>query len=149
MMVAWRIHVIIDDFKARDRDAFGGFSAGVCERLALRVDALGKRLHVEVLGLDRLPLGPAVLVANHAFGFWDIALAVARIRTETGRTVWGLGEHLWWKVPFVRRLASAVGIVDGTPENADALLELCAGPYLTRSRMKLAWAVNACGSSRY
>jgi 1-acyl-sn-glycerol-3-phosphate acyltransferase len=29
---------------------------------------------------------------------------------------------LWWKVPFLRRLASAVGTVDGTRENADSLL---------------------------
>lgn len=33
-----------------------------------------------------------------------------------------LGEHLWWKIPIVRRLARASGIVDGTPANADSLL---------------------------
>jgi 1-acyl-sn-glycerol-3-phosphate acyltransferase len=33
-----------------------------------------------------------------------------------------LGEHLWWKVPVLRRLAAACGVVDGTQENADALL---------------------------
>lgn len=86
------------------------------------IDRLGRRLRVEVIGLDRLPRGRALLVANHAFGFWDLAFAVARIRRETGRTVWCLGEHLWWKVPVVRRLAHAAGVVDGTPENADAVL---------------------------
>lgn len=73
-------------------------------------------------GLDRLPAGRGVLVANHAFGFWDLALAVARIRAETGRDIWALGEHLWWKIPVVRRLARNAGIVDGTPGNIDDLL---------------------------
>jgi 1-acyl-sn-glycerol-3-phosphate acyltransferase len=75
-----------------------------------------------VHSLENLPSGRAVLVANHAFGFWDLALAVARIRAQTSRTVWSLGEHLWWKMPMLRRLAAACGVVDGTPENADALL---------------------------
>lgn len=95
--------------------------AGIARATRL-LDRLARRLGVEVVGLERLPRGRALLVANHAFGFWDLALAVARIRTETGRHVYALGEHLWWKVPIVRRLARASGIVDGTPENADQLL---------------------------
>jgi 1-acyl-sn-glycerol-3-phosphate acyltransferase len=113
---------MIDGFSPNQKDAFVGYSAPVCDRVGFLVDRLAKRLHVEMVGLDQLPRGGALLVANHAFGFWDIALAVARIRSETGRRVWALGEHLWWKVPLVRRLAGAVGIVDGTPGNADALL---------------------------
>ena len=86
------------------------------------LDRVASRLRVEVDGIDRLPPGRALLVANHAFGFWDLALAVARIRTATGRPVWALGEHLWWKIPIVHRMARASGIVDGTPENTDSLL---------------------------
>src|SRR6185295_17511748 len=112
----------IDGFMASDKIAFRGYSAALCERLFFPLDALGKRLGVHVEGLERLPPGPAVLVANHAFGFWDVAFAIARIRATTGRTVWSLGEHAWWRVPLVRRFAAAVGIVDGTPENADNLL---------------------------
>lgn len=85
-------------------------------------DALGRAIHVEVVGTERLPAGRALLVANHAFGFWDLAFAVARIRVETGRAVCSLGEHLWWRVPIVRDLAAAAGVVDGTPENADRVL---------------------------
>jgi 1-acyl-sn-glycerol-3-phosphate acyltransferase len=71
--------------------------------------------------LENLPPGRALLVANHAFGF-DIAFVIARIRAHTGRRVWALGEHVWWAVPGIRRLAAAVGVVDGTVENVDALL---------------------------
>src|SRR4051812_23562727 len=57
------------------------------ERWAHVLDQLAKRLRVEVVGLERLPRGRALIVANHAFGFWDLALAVARIRVATGRPV--------------------------------------------------------------
>ncbi|MBX3232530.1 MAG: acyltransferase family protein [Labilithrix sp.] len=86
------------------------------------LDAVARRLRVEVTGAERLPPGRGLIVANHAFGFWDLALALARIRALTGREVWSLGEHLWWQIPIVRRIAREAGIVDGTPENADALL---------------------------
>jgi 1-acyl-sn-glycerol-3-phosphate acyltransferase len=114
--------VSLDGFVLRHKDAFEGFSESMAERAADAIDHVGRKLHVEVDGIEHLPPGRAVLVANHAFGFWDLALAISRVRAVTGRTVWALGEHVWWKVPFARRLASAVGVVDGTPENADALL---------------------------
>ena len=82
---------------------------------------MAKRLHVEVIGIERLPPGRALLVANHAFG-WDILFAMSAIRAKTGRPVWALGEHVWWKVPGARWIAAELGTVDGTPENVDALL---------------------------
>jgi hypothetical protein len=36
--------------------------------------------------------------------------------------VWALGEHLWWRVPYLRKLVAELGTVDGTPENVDTLL---------------------------
>lgn len=111
-----------DGFVPSEKDAFVGYSATFAERFYGALDLVGRKLRVEVQGMERLPEGPAVLVANHAFGFWDLGFVVARVRAATGRTVWGIGEHLWWRVPVVRRLASAIGIVDGTPENVDALL---------------------------
>jgi 1-acyl-sn-glycerol-3-phosphate acyltransferase len=111
----------IDGFVPTEKDAFVGFSASVSERFFATIDATGRKLGVDVQGIDRLPDRGALLVANHTFG-WDTAFAVARIHARTGRTVWALGEHLWWRVPGLRRLASAVGVVDGTPDNVDALL---------------------------
>jgi 1-acyl-sn-glycerol-3-phosphate acyltransferase len=112
-----------DGFDVTHKNAFAGFSERAYEELTARVDRLGERVHIDLEGIDRLPKGRAVLVANHAFGIWDLAFAAARIHRLTGRTIWSLGEHIWWKVPFVRRIASAVGVVDGTPDNADALLK--------------------------
>jgi 1-acyl-sn-glycerol-3-phosphate acyltransferase len=78
-------------------------------------------LRVEVDGMARVPEGRALFVANHAFG-WDVAFPMETIARETGREVWALGEHLWWKVPAIRRMAAAVGVVDGTQQNAEELL---------------------------
>jgi 1-acyl-sn-glycerol-3-phosphate acyltransferase len=112
----------LDGFAGAEKDAFVGFSAEASGRFYALANRLARRWRVEVSGLEHLPPGRGIIVANHAFGFWDLALAVARIRAETQRHVWSLGEHLWWKVPVLRKLAARVGIVDGTPANADALL---------------------------
>jgi 1-acyl-sn-glycerol-3-phosphate acyltransferase len=111
----------IDRFRSDYRDAFVAFRPITAERFYGVVNWLSERMHVEVTGIEKLPRGRALLVANHAFG-WDVMFAMSAIWRETHRPVWALGEHAWWKIPFVRRLAAAVGTVDGTPENADRLL---------------------------
>jgi 1-acyl-sn-glycerol-3-phosphate acyltransferase len=81
------------------------------------------KLHVEVHGLRHIPrTGAAILVANHTFG-WDVAFPLAALQRQLGRPAFVLGEHLWWKIPMLNRLAAAVGVVDGTPEVADRLLD--------------------------
>ncbi len=111
-----------DGFTPGDKDAYEGYSAPIARAFFDVLERLGRRIGVDVRGIDRLPRGRALLVANHAFGF-DVAFAMARIKAVTGRQVWVLGEHAWWSVPGARRLAAAVGTVDGTPENVDRLLE--------------------------
>jgi 1-acyl-sn-glycerol-3-phosphate acyltransferase len=93
------------------------------ERLFAVIEWLAAHLPVEVIGIERLPPGRALLVANHAFG-WDIIFAMSTIRAKTGRPVWALGEHVWWKIPVARRIAADLGTVDGTPHNVDTLLAL-------------------------
>jgi len=115
------ISMSFDGFVATHKDAFTGYSSPVAATVLGAIDRFGKKLRVEVRGLERLPRGRALLVANHAFGF-DAVFAMARILAETGRRVWALGEHAWWSVPGLRRLAAAVGTVDGTAENVDRLL---------------------------
>jgi len=112
----------IDGFLPEHRDAFVAFSPDTARRAYAALGWIARRLSVEVLGMDKVPSGPAILVANHAFG-WDVAFPMAAIKEQLHRTVWALGEHAWWKIPFVRRFVAAVGTVDGTPENLDKLLE--------------------------
>ncbi|HEX6244903.1 MAG TPA: lysophospholipid acyltransferase family protein [Polyangiales bacterium] len=83
---------------------------------------LAGKLHADVIGLANVPRsGPAILVANHTFG-WDVAFPLAALQQRLGRPAFVLGEHLWWKIPLINRLAAAVGVVEGTPEVAARLL---------------------------
>lgn len=111
----------VDGFSPADTGAFVGFSADTTEIFYTFVGRAGRRLGAQVAGIERLPMGRALLVANHAFG-WDAMIPIAMIRAVTHRNVWALGEHAWWRFPFLRRLASSVGVVDGTRENVDRLL---------------------------
>jgi len=111
----------IDGFKPEHRNAFVAFDERSAERVYTGLTWLARRLHVEVEGIEKIPNGRALLVANHNFG-WDVAFPMAAIWDARRRPVWALGEHAWWKVPFLRRLAASVGTVDGTPENVDRLL---------------------------
>ena len=114
--------VPLDRFDNREKDAFEGYDEVTASRAHEWLARLSQKLRVEVRGLENVPRGRALLVANHPFG-WDIALAVNAIHAATGRRVWTLGEHLWWVIPGLRKLAAKVGVVDGTPENVDRLLQ--------------------------
>jgi len=112
----------IDGFQASDKDAFSGYAPGIANRFFHTVQQTGRRFDIAVEGLENIPSGRALLVGNHAFG-WDTMFAMAAIFEKLGRRVWVLGDHLWWKLPFVRRLASAVGVVDGNQDNLAKLLD--------------------------
>jgi 1-acyl-sn-glycerol-3-phosphate acyltransferase len=111
----------IDGFLPAHRDAFVAFAPQVAARFFDSASWVSRRLRVEIRGVGNVPPGRAILVANHAFG-WDVVFPMAAVWRDLGRHVWALGEHAWWRFPFVRRFAAAVGTVDGTPENADRLL---------------------------
>jgi len=111
----------IDRFRPVGQDAFAAFAPTFAQRFYGGTNWLSRRLHVEVRGLENVPPGRALFVANHTFG-WDAIFPVSAIWRDLHRHVWILGEHAWWKFPFVRRLAAALGTVDGTPANADRLL---------------------------
>jgi 1-acyl-sn-glycerol-3-phosphate acyltransferase len=112
----------IDGFRPEHRHAFVAYSPAIAGRFNELVSWASRRLHVEVAGIENLPPGRALLVANHAFGL-DVMLPIAEIWRTIHLRVWVLGEHAWWRFPFLRRLAAAVGTVDGTAENANRLLE--------------------------
>jgi 1-acyl-sn-glycerol-3-phosphate acyltransferase len=113
--------VSIDRFDPKDAQPYTGYDERTAKRFWDLAERILDRLNVEVKGIENLPSGRGLLVMNHAFG-WDAILPMAAIRRATGRRVWALGEHLWWRIPFLRKLAAAVGTVDGTAENVDELL---------------------------
>jgi 1-acyl-sn-glycerol-3-phosphate acyltransferase len=86
------------------------------------VERISRWLGVRVDGVERIPDGRALIVANHAFG-WDVLFVMSRVFHQRGKRLWVLGEHVFWKIPGLRRLARDLGTVDGSPENLDELLQ--------------------------
>lgn len=80
--------------------------------------------HHRVSGLEHIPRrGPALIVFNHSLATYDALLLGHAIHQATGRFVRGLGDRLMFRLPGVRQLATALGIVEGAQENARALLK--------------------------
>ena len=99
------------------------YAAGFAQLFYGAVRAAGDVLGAELEGIERIPQqGGAVLVANHTFGY-DVAYPISLALKQRGRQVWVLGDHTWWKIPLVRSIAAAVGVVDGSADVADRLLE--------------------------
>jgi 1-acyl-sn-glycerol-3-phosphate acyltransferase len=113
---------IVDGFVPEQAEASHAFDEAAAERFYAAVRWISKGVHAEIIGLENIPEGRALLVANHTFS-WDVAFPAAEIWHRLHRPVWFLGEHAWWRFPFLRRLAAAVGTVDGTPANVDRLLD--------------------------
>jgi 1-acyl-sn-glycerol-3-phosphate acyltransferase len=111
----------VDGFEPAEANAFAGYREQLASPIYHFIDRLAARLHIDVDGLANVPSGRALLVANHSFG-WEVIVPMAAMARRLERRVWVLGEHAWWKVPFVRRAAAALGVVDGTRENAERLL---------------------------
>jgi len=82
-----------------------------------------KLFRVEWEGLEKIPEGPALLVANHAGAIpSDAPVIMHGIETELERPVYGLADHLFKTVPVVGTLWSRAGGVIAHPDNAYRLL---------------------------
>jgi 1-acyl-sn-glycerol-3-phosphate acyltransferase len=87
-------------------------------------DPIYRRLfRVEWEGLEKIPDGPALLVANHAGAIpSDAPVIMHGIEEELGRPVYGLADHLFKTVPVVGTLWARAGGVIAHPDNAYRLL---------------------------
>jgi 1-acyl-sn-glycerol-3-phosphate acyltransferase len=127
-------------------DAFG-FHPDVSRRVLLGSVLLYRCwFRVEVHGIERLPRGRVLLIANHG---GQIALDAAMIVTacfleaEPPRIVRGMGEYWLPTVPWVNVMMVRTGSVVGTRKNCIDLLEneeaVIAFPEGVRGMNKLVW----------
>lgn len=87
----------------------------------------------EVVGLENVPrTGAGLIIVNHSLATYDIALLIAVIRRQLGRTVRPLVDRLFFKIPGLGPLVESVGCVEGSQETASRLLEegelVCVAP---------------------
>ena len=107
-------------------DAFG-LEPALSQRLTLPMIWVYRHyLRVETRGIERVPQGRVLLIANHAGNTfaWDAAmLAVAMLlEGEPPRIVRGMGEYYLPTLPFFNVWMQRAGSVVGTPENCAQLL---------------------------
>ena len=84
-------------------------------------------LRVETRGIERVPAGRALLIANHAgntFAYDGAMLSMAMLLdARPPRAVRGMVEYYLPTIPFFSTLMHRMGSVVGTPENCTQLLE--------------------------
>ena len=80
----------------------------------------------EVFGIEQLPAGPFILVANHGSHVlsWDGANIVSAclLDADPPRLVHGMGEHRLMELPLLGYVARRIGAVDGQRETCIRLL---------------------------
>jgi 1-acyl-sn-glycerol-3-phosphate acyltransferase len=83
-------------------------------------------LRVQTHGIENVPPGRVLLIANHAGNTfaWDGAMLATSLFLEADppRIVRGMGEYFLSKLPFFNVLMQRFGSVVGTPENCAQLL---------------------------
>jgi 1-acyl-sn-glycerol-3-phosphate acyltransferase len=84
-------------------------------------------LRVETEGIERVPKGRVLLIANHAgntFAYDGAMLALSLyLEGRPPRIVRGMGEYYLPTIPWFNIMMQRMGSVVGTPENCSQLLE--------------------------
>ena len=79
-----------------------------------------------VHGIERVPPGRVLLIANHAgqFAYDGAMLSMALLLEGTPpRLCRGMGEYFLWRVPWMGLAAARLGTLVGTPANCVEMLE--------------------------
>lgn len=78
----------------------------------------------EFIGLDALNLDqPALFVGNHTrYGALDVPLMIAHLNMKHGIMLRSLGDSFHFHVPLWREYLIKHGVVEGTPQNCDLLM---------------------------
>jgi len=104
-----------------------GFLARSAARLLLITSVLRELwFRVEAHGLEQLPDGPFLLVANHGSHLlaWDGAMivTVCLLDADPPRLVHGMADHRLMQLPVLGRAARRIGAVDGSRPACRAIL---------------------------
>lgn len=108
-------------------DPFGLDPWSIRNLLPLMIFLQRSYFRVDAKGVERVPKGRVLLIANHAGNTfaWDGALLAATLflEAEPPRLVRGMAEYYLPKIPFFNVMMLRAGSVVGTPANCVRLLE--------------------------
>jgi 1-acyl-sn-glycerol-3-phosphate acyltransferase len=104
-----------------------GFSLATATRLFMVTGFFYRHyFRVECHGIEALPTGPILLVANHGSHSlsWDGAMIVTAglLATDPPRLVHGMADHRLMELPILGAAARRIGAVDGTRPACASLL---------------------------
>jgi 1-acyl-sn-glycerol-3-phosphate acyltransferase len=106
-------------------DAYG-FHPDSARRVFLPMALMARYyFRVESHGIEKVPAGPVILIANHAgqFAYDGAMLSMAMLLdAEPPRLCRGMGEYFLWRVPWMGTVAARIGTLVGTPENCSEML---------------------------
>jgi 1-acyl-sn-glycerol-3-phosphate acyltransferase len=104
-----------------------GFHPPTARRLLLPTALLYRHwFRVETHGIEQVPAGGVLLIANHSgqFAYDGAMLALAMLfEGAPPRLARGMAEHLFARTPFAGTSMARMGSLIGTPENCVAMLE--------------------------
>ena len=110
----------------RGVDPLGFDAQFIRDHIAPAVWMYKSYFRVKVEGIDHVPDGPVMLVANHSgqIPIDGLMIAVAMLlETPAPRFVRGMADRWLPTVPFVAELFARTGQLLGTPDNCEALLQ--------------------------
>ena len=104
-----------------------GFRFDTAVRLLLVTGAFHRKFfRVECHGIESLPHGPVILVANHGSHLlaWDGAMIMTSclLEADPPRLVHGMAEHRLMELPVLGTAARRIGAVDGRRSSCESLL---------------------------
>lgn len=124
--IADRVQKIPTTLNEFGYDAFGMHPETASKQMLLSALAYRYYFRVETFGIEKIPTGGVLLIANHAgqLPFDGMMLVVSMLlEAEPPRLVRGMGEYFIPQLPFMSWAAERGGNLVGTPENCIALLE--------------------------
>lgn len=114
----------MDQYKNGDESAFDLIRRETLHAMEPLEWVLKSYFRYEVKGIEHVPArGRAMIVSNHGLLPLDGWFLFYEIMRRTGRWVRGLTDWRIYKFPWLRQFFMDMGMVVGTKENGDALLE--------------------------
>ncbi|MBX7148785.1 acyltransferase family protein [bacterium] len=117
-------NIFTNPYRDGDEDHLYFTDEKMLKHFASSLAMVEKYFRYTMVGFNNFPPKKGfMIVANHGFMPFDMALLIRQIYLKTGRRVRMLMHSRTWRLPVLREVFLNMGAVDATPENAVRLLK--------------------------